>query len=184
MPIRELEHDPRSPEQKRADQEVLEAVERGEFPTPDAAARKEALARLRKKKQARAQAAELGAALGAARRELGITQERLAEALGTQKSNISRLESGRYGGMSIETFLAACTALKNLSGTDPLPSLLEALQEPAAPLKRSKRRRTVYLSAELEQRLDRYCAARGGEPDQAIEEALAGFLSAQEGRNP
>ena len=31
-----------------------------------------------------------------ARKEQGITQEMLAEKVGTKKSNISRLESGRY----------------------------------------------------------------------------------------
>ena len=30
------------------------------------------------------------------RKEQGMTQERLAEKVGTRKSNISRLESGRY----------------------------------------------------------------------------------------
>jgi transcriptional regulator with XRE-family HTH domain len=34
--------------------------------------------------------------LKAIRREQGMTQEQLAEAVGTKKSNISRLESGRY----------------------------------------------------------------------------------------
>ncbi len=34
--------------------------------------------------------------LKAVRKEEGITQEHLAELVGTKKSNISRLESGRY----------------------------------------------------------------------------------------
>lgn len=39
---------------------------------------------------------EVARQLRAARREQGVTQERLAERVGTKKSNISRLESGRY----------------------------------------------------------------------------------------
>lgn len=34
--------------------------------------------------------------LKAVRKEAGMTQEHLAELVGTKKSNISRLESGRY----------------------------------------------------------------------------------------
>jgi transcriptional regulator with XRE-family HTH domain len=177
MPIRKLDHDPRTPGQKRADQKILEAVEKGEFPTVSPAARKAAIARIREKHRAREQVAQLGAALGQVRRALGITQEQLAQALGTQKSNISRLESGRYGGLSIETFLAACTALKTLSGTDPLPSLLEALQSSTSP-----RRTAVYLSDDMARRLESYCAARGTEMSAAVEEALSGYLSARENR--
>ena len=182
MPIREIDHDPRTPGQKRADQKVLEAVEKGEFPTVSPAARKEAIARLRDKRKAREQAAQLGAALGEERRVLGITQEQLAQTLGTQKSNISRLESGRHGGLSMETFLAACTALKSLYGTDPLPSLLEAIHSGIPPLD-SRRSTAVYLSDELARKLESYCAARGTEKSAAVEEALSGYLSARENRS-
>ena len=40
--------------------------------------------------------ASIAAEVKAARRESHLTQERLAEACGTKKSNISRMESGRY----------------------------------------------------------------------------------------
>lgn len=39
---------------------------------------------------------EIAAQLLQVRKEQGMTQERLAEKVGTRKSNISRLESGRY----------------------------------------------------------------------------------------
>ena len=39
---------------------------------------------------------EIAAQLQQVRKEQGMTQERLAEKVGTRKSNISRLESGRY----------------------------------------------------------------------------------------
>ena len=39
---------------------------------------------------------EIAAQLRQGRKEQGMTQERLAEKVGTRKSNISRLESGRY----------------------------------------------------------------------------------------
>lgn len=39
---------------------------------------------------------EIAAQLRQVRKEQGMTQERFAEKVGTRKSNISRLESGRY----------------------------------------------------------------------------------------
>lgn len=39
---------------------------------------------------------EVAEQLRAARKAQGVTQESLAERVGTKKSNISRLESGRY----------------------------------------------------------------------------------------
>jgi transcriptional regulator with XRE-family HTH domain len=39
---------------------------------------------------------EVAAQLRQVRKEQGMTQESLAELVGTKKSNISRLESGRY----------------------------------------------------------------------------------------
>ena len=39
---------------------------------------------------------EIASQLREVRKEQGMTQERLAEKVGTRKSNISRLESGRY----------------------------------------------------------------------------------------
>ena len=39
---------------------------------------------------------EIASQLRQVRKEQGMTKERLAEKVGTRKSNISRLESGRY----------------------------------------------------------------------------------------
>ena len=39
---------------------------------------------------------EIAAQLRQVRKDQGMTQDRLAEQVGTRKSNISRLESGRY----------------------------------------------------------------------------------------
>ena len=39
---------------------------------------------------------EIASQLRQVRKEQGMTQDRLAEKVGTRKSNISRLESGRY----------------------------------------------------------------------------------------
>ena len=39
---------------------------------------------------------EIASQLRQVRKEQGMTQERLAEKVGTRKSNLSRLESGRY----------------------------------------------------------------------------------------
>ena len=39
---------------------------------------------------------EIATQLRQVRKEQGMTQERLAEKVGTRKANISRLESGRY----------------------------------------------------------------------------------------
>jgi putative transcriptional regulator len=39
---------------------------------------------------------EIASQLRQVRKEQGMTQERLAEKVGTRKSNISRLESGKY----------------------------------------------------------------------------------------
>lgn len=40
--------------------------------------------------------ADIAGQLRTARKSIGMTQEELAELVGTKKSNISRLESGRY----------------------------------------------------------------------------------------
>ena len=51
------------------------------------------MADLQERKHARQ---EFAAQLRQVRKEQGMTQERLAEKVGTRKSNISRLERGRY----------------------------------------------------------------------------------------
>jgi transcriptional regulator with XRE-family HTH domain len=58
--------------------------------------------------------ATLGKELGILRRAHGLTQEQVAVALCTKKSNVSRLESGQYGGLTIEYFLAVLDAFRTL----------------------------------------------------------------------
>ena len=55
--------------------------------------------------------------LGVLRRAHGLTQEQVARAMGTQKGNISRLESGQYGGLTIEYFIAVLDAFRALGGS-------------------------------------------------------------------
>jgi transcriptional regulator with XRE-family HTH domain len=58
--------------------------------------------------------ASLGKELGVLRRAHGLTQDEVAIAVGTKKSNISRLESGHYGGLTIEYFMAIIDAFRAL----------------------------------------------------------------------
>jgi len=53
-------------------------------------------------------------AIGVLRRAHGLTQDQLARAVGTAKSNISRLESGGYGGLTVERFIAVLDAFNAL----------------------------------------------------------------------
>jgi transcriptional regulator with XRE-family HTH domain len=96
---------------------VLALVEAGEFfevTTPEA--ERKAIKEVEAAYEARRRfVAALGAELGAMRRRRGLSQEQLARRLGTKKSNISRLESGRYGGLSLERLLAALCAVSGLS---------------------------------------------------------------------
>ena len=55
--------------------------------------------------------ASVAAEVKAARRESHLTQERLAEICGTKKSNISRMESGRYN-PSLDFLVKVCESLE------------------------------------------------------------------------
>ncbi len=115
MAIKKRQRDPRTEAERRADEEVLAKFESGKFLaiTPEREA--DAIKRVERAYETRRrQAAALGAQLGILRRGRGVSQERLARMVGTKKSNISRLESGRYGGMSIERFLAIFQTLSEL----------------------------------------------------------------------
>lgn len=113
MPIRELDHDPRTQAQMKADEEVLALFEAGKFFDP---AKRQAAIEKKKafREVARARAAELGKALGHVRDFLGVTQEALAAAIGSNRTYVSRLESGVQGGVSVEMVLAICHALGEL----------------------------------------------------------------------
>jgi DNA-binding XRE family transcriptional regulator len=115
MAIKKGHRDPRTEAERRGDEEVLAKFEAGKFlaiaPEGEAAA-------IKRVEQAyetgRRLAAGLGSQLGILRRGRGMSQEQLARIVGTKKSNISRLESGRDGGMSIERFLAILQTLSEL----------------------------------------------------------------------
>ena len=104
--------DPRTKAERRADEEVLAKIEAGDFlaiaPERELAARRAVEEAYRRRRK---YAATLGGQLGLLRRARGMSQGRLASRIGTKKSNISRIESGRYGGISIERFLAILQAL-------------------------------------------------------------------------
>ncbi|HEX9620782.1 MAG TPA: helix-turn-helix transcriptional regulator [Polyangiaceae bacterium] len=115
MSIRRYRKDPRTSSEKRADSAVRRLAERGEFLEVDAGLERQAEEHVRRRQQARRETvASLGKELGILRRAHGWTQEQVAGALGTNKSNISRLESGHYGGMTIEYFIAVIEAFRAL----------------------------------------------------------------------
>ena len=113
MPVQRYRKDPRELADRRADEEVLQLFERGKFIALDATTEREA--NVQGRFQARREAvASLGKELGVLRRAHGLTQEQVALALGTKKSNVSRLESGQYGGITIEYFMAVLDAFRAL----------------------------------------------------------------------
>ena len=115
MPVRRYRKDPRTAAQRRADEAVLQGFERGALLTVDPALEREAIDFVERRYQARRElVASLGRALGLLRSAQGLTQAQLASALGTNKSNISRLESGRYGGLTVERFIAVLDAFQVL----------------------------------------------------------------------
>jgi transcriptional regulator with XRE-family HTH domain len=76
---------------------------------------RDAVAHVQRRYQARRETvASLGKELGVLRRAHGLTQDQVAITVGTKKSNISRLESGHYGGLTIEYFMAIIDAFRAL----------------------------------------------------------------------
>lgn len=119
MPVRRYRKDPRSAEQRRADESALRLFEQGDFLRVEPALEREAIEYVQRRHQARREVvAALGKELGVLRRAHGLTQEQVALALGTNKSNISRLESGRYGGLTVEYFIAILDAFRALGRTE------------------------------------------------------------------
>ncbi len=117
MPIRRYRRDPRSQTQRRADEEALASFGRGEFlrvePAIELPATNFVASRQRDRRRL---AASLGVRLGLLRRAHGIPQQQLARVLGTSKSNVSRLESGRDGGLTVERLIAVEDAIRSLAG--------------------------------------------------------------------
>lgn len=96
--------DPRSPEQKKMDEAMQKDIESGILIRADEKTRQQAIKLAHKRKRIRAFVAKIGRRLGALRRLNGMTQAQVAEGMMTTPSAISRIESGKYGGL---TFLKA-----------------------------------------------------------------------------
>jgi DNA-binding Xre family transcriptional regulator len=117
MPIRHYRRDPRSEPQRRADEDALAFFERGDFLRVAPPVERAAIDFVTRRQAERRQfAATLGIRLGLLRRAHGIPQQQLARVLGTSKSNVSRLESGRDGGLTVERLLAVEDAIRSLAG--------------------------------------------------------------------
>ena len=117
MPIRRYHRDPRSERQRRADEEALASFERGDFLRMAPSIERAAIEFVtRRRAERRAFAASLGVRLGLLRRTHGISQQQLARVLGTSKSNVSRLETGRDGGLTVERLVAVGDAIRSLAG--------------------------------------------------------------------
>ena len=111
MPVRHYRKDPRTLAERQADDSVRRLFARGQVLGVDANVERDAIAHVQHRYQARRETvAALGKELGLLRRAHGWTQDQVAIAMGTKKSNISRLESGSYGGLTIEYFMAIIDA--------------------------------------------------------------------------
>ena len=115
MTVRRYRRDPRTVTERRADESVRRLFERGKLLEVGGVVEREAIDHVQRRYQARREmVATLGKELGVLRRAHGLTQDQVAVALGTKKSNISRLESGHYGGLTIEYFMAVIDAFRAL----------------------------------------------------------------------
>ncbi|MBM4441438.1 MAG: helix-turn-helix transcriptional regulator [Candidatus Rokubacteria bacterium] len=117
MPIRRYRTDPRTASERRADVGFLAAFERGEILRVPPSVERAAIDALSRRHAERRQfAAALGVRLGVFRRAHGISQEQLARVLRTTKGNVSRLESGREGGLTVERLITVENAVRLLAG--------------------------------------------------------------------
>lgn len=125
--IRVLQDDPRTLEQKEADEEMRRIFETfGTLAPPEL--RKEV--ELKKKKAIiRILVGKVGKALGKRREAMGKTQTDLAEKMGTHASQISRIESGNYGGLTWQTFYRYWNALYEKEEKWSVVKALEVLKE-------------------------------------------------------
>jgi predicted XRE-type DNA-binding protein len=121
--------DRRTPKQRRQDEEVQRAIEEGTFSRLSVRERQESRARASVRKESRRRAEGLGVTLGEIRRALGLTQAQVASRLGTKRPDISRLESGRHGGLTADRLIALLMTLQEAAG-QPLQELLAPLSGP------------------------------------------------------
>jgi transcriptional regulator with XRE-family HTH domain len=75
----------------------------------------------------------MGAGIKAMRLSLGMTQDELARSISTHRSDISRLESGRFGGMTIARLLLIVDALASKAGVS-VATLFEQRRTPSLSL--------------------------------------------------
>lgn len=116
MALRRYRKDPRSRSEQSADEDMLRKFERAEVLRVEPRVEREAVELvMRRRGDRRELVALLGRELGVLRRAHGLSQEQVARVVGTNKSNISRLESGRYGGLTVERFIAVLEAFEALS---------------------------------------------------------------------
>lgn len=117
MTIARRQKDPRTGEQRRADERLLARFERGEALAVSANEVGAAARRIRARNaERRREVARLGMAVAELRRMLGLTQDEIARAIGTSKPNICALERGRAPGISLERFLAVLETLGARTG--------------------------------------------------------------------
>lgn len=113
MTILQGRKDPRTPEERRADEEMLARIERGEALAVSPDVLEAAARRIRERNaERRREVARLGMEIAELRRSFGLTQEEVARAIGTSKPNISALERGRAPGISLERFMAVIETLR------------------------------------------------------------------------
>lgn len=112
MTIVRRRKDPRTAEQRGADERLLARFERGEALMVSRKAVHDATRRIRTRNaERRREVARLGMAIAELRRTFGLTQAEIAQAIGTSKPNICALERGRAPGISLERFLAVLETL-------------------------------------------------------------------------
>jgi DNA-binding XRE family transcriptional regulator len=117
MTIVRRHKDPRTAEQRRADERLLARFERGQALTVSSKAINGAARRIRARNaERRREVARLGMEIAELRRTVGLTQEEIALAIGTSKPNICALERGRAPGISLERFLAVLETLGARAG--------------------------------------------------------------------
>jgi DNA-binding XRE family transcriptional regulator len=113
MTIRRTDKDPRSPEQREADERLLKRFEEGRalaVPAKEAdAAARRVLARYRERRE---EVGRLGEQMAQLRKLFGFTQEDVAKAIGTSKPNICAFEKGRSPGITLERLLAMMEAIR------------------------------------------------------------------------
>ena len=114
---RPLDRDPRTARQRAADASALLAFERGELLAVPRKKLADAVVSARERSHILAEVRMAAGELGRLRRQWGITQEQLARAIGSHKTDISRAESGRHA-PSLRRLLLTVRAIEQLSGAE------------------------------------------------------------------